>query len=103
MDTSSRSPSASDWLTGNLDLLARERPVLDVASGRGRQALRLAAAGFAVHAVDRDAAALASLREQAERLGATIETSQIDLETSDVDLGTSATARFSCSTICTGR
>ena len=65
----------------NADLLPRSGRVLDVASGRGRHALPLAAAGFEVTALDRDADALAGLRTAADRLGITIDTQVIDLET----------------------
>lgn len=49
-----------------LALAARERgPVLDVGAGTGRVALRLAADGHEVVAVDRDAALLEAVRERA--------------------------------------
>lgn len=54
--------------------------MLDVASGNGRNAIFLADRGFRVHAIDRDAQALASLPS-------TITTEVIDLETGDVSLG----------------
>jgi SAM-dependent methyltransferase len=57
---SSDSPAA--WLVGNLDLLPRGGRVLDVAAGKGRHALYLVARGWHVHAVDRDAHALAAMR-----------------------------------------
>jgi tellurite methyltransferase len=77
----------SDWLVANLDLVARDEPVLDVAAGSGRHAIYLATQGWSVRAVDRDADALAALDRQAHALGVTIATSCIDLETGDVDLG----------------
>jgi tellurite methyltransferase len=77
----------SPWLTDNLDLLAREEPVLDVASGRGRHALALAVRGFHVHAVDRDRSALAALDAQAGAAGVRIETACVDLESDGIDLG----------------
>ena len=63
----------------DLDLwlrLAREAagPVLDIGAGAGRVALRLAAAGHEVTALDRDGALLATLRERAECEGLHIET-----------------------------
>jgi hypothetical protein len=45
----------------------------------------LAAAGFDVTAIDRDARALARLRTQAERLGLAVVTKELDLESADVD------------------
>ena len=79
---------AADWLLANTDLIARDRSVLDVASGRGRHALWLASRGWEVHAVDRDAAALAELDERARSRGLVVHTDCIDLEREDVDLGT---------------
>jgi rhodanese-related sulfurtransferase len=85
------------WLLDNADLLApprtargrggERRRALDVACGRGRHALLLAGAGFAVSAVDRDAAAIAALAETARRLELDVEAEVRDLETGDVDLG----------------
>lgn len=74
----------SDWLTGNVDLLPRGGRVLDVACGKGRHALWLAAHGFTVYAIDRNADAIASLRESAESRGLHITTAVIDLETDPV-------------------
>lgn len=51
----------SDWVRRFARLIARDARVLDVASGAGRHARFLAARGARVTAVDRDAAALASL------------------------------------------
>ncbi len=74
-----RGPSA--WLIDNADLLPRGGTVLDVACGRGRHALLLASAGFDVHAIDRDPAAVAFLQETAERLRLSLTCEQVDLET----------------------
>jgi tellurite methyltransferase len=92
MATSSPSPSAladdaADWLLANMDLIARDRTVLDVASGRGRHALLLASRGWDVHAVDRDPAALATIAERARALGVVVQTRCLDLEQDDADLG----------------
>ena len=76
------------WLVDNVDLLPGTGRVLDVACGRGRHALLLAAAGFAVTAVDRDAVALDPLREQARRLELDLRVEEMDLEAPGVDLGT---------------
>jgi rhodanese-related sulfurtransferase len=82
-------PSA--WLLQNADLLGAGARVLDVAAGRGRHALLLAAAGLRVTAVDRDAAALEDLARTAARAGVTIVTEVRDLETGeDIDLGDGA-------------
>ena len=72
----------ASWLIENIGLLPRGRSVLDVASGRGRHALYLAAAGWSVHAVDRDAEALAALRAAAQGLCGPVTTETLDLETS---------------------
>lgn len=78
----------SSWLLANADLLPRDRGrALDVASGRGRHALLLAAAGFEVDAIDRDEAALAELRRSAARLELPVTTQTRDLESGEVDLG----------------
>lgn len=71
----------SSWLLETADLLPHERGrALDVACGRGRHALLLAAAGFAVDAVDRDETALAFLRATAGRLELPVSTARVDLE-----------------------
>jgi SAM-dependent methyltransferase len=69
------------WLIENLDLIPPARTVLDVAAGRGRHALALAAAGWPVHAVDRDAEALAALRGAATGLRGAVTTEVLDFET----------------------
>ena len=74
--------SAAAWLIENADLWPRPGAVLDVACGRGRHSIVMAQAGFEVHAVDRNAEAIAQLRKVAEQLGLTISTQHIDLETS---------------------
>jgi SAM-dependent methyltransferase len=77
----------------NAALLPREgadggRPrALDVACGSGRHALWLAAAGFDVRAVDRDAGAVDSLGREARRLELTVATSVEDLEHDGAALG----------------
>ena len=74
-----RGPSA--WLIDNADLLPRGGKVLDVACGRGRHALLLASAGFDVHAIDRDPAAIDFLRTTAEKLHLSLSCEVVDLET----------------------
>ncbi|MGE0041448.1 MAG: methyltransferase domain-containing protein, partial [Vicinamibacterales bacterium] len=80
----------SPWLLEHANLLTPRGRVLDVAAGRGRHALLLAAAGFAVTAVDRDPRALAFIRDTASRLDLAVETVERDLEAGDVDLGDAA-------------
>lgn len=87
-------PSApSRWLVENADLLPRYvvgQPApraLDVACGRGRNALWLAAAGYETEAVDRDGEALSDLRQLAVELGLTVDARAVDLERSGVSLG----------------
>lgn len=70
----------SSWLVDNADLLPQGGRALDVACGAGRHALLLAAAGFDVTAIDRDAAVLDRLQLQSERLGLQVRTEVIDLE-----------------------
>jgi len=73
----------SPWLVDNADLLPQGGRALDVACGAGRHALLLAAAGFDVTAIDRDAAVIDRLGHHAERLGLQIQTEVIDLERGD--------------------
>ena len=71
----------SPWLLECGDLIPRNGRALEVACGRGRNALLLASAGLHVTAVDRDAHALARLQDQADRLGLPVTTRVVDLET----------------------
>ena len=80
----------SSWLVQNADLLPRGGRALDLACGAGRHALLLAAAGLEVRAVDRDAAAIDSLRETAGRLGFALEGERLDLEAPGAELGDAA-------------
>ncbi len=57
------SPAPSAWVTRFAPLVRAGGRVLDLACGGGRHARWLAARGYAVEAVDRDAAALAGLRD----------------------------------------
>ncbi len=82
----------SSWLLACADLLPRGGRALDVACGLGRHVLVLAAAGFSVRAVDRDAAKIEALRASASRLGLAIDADVLDLETGAVDLGEAACA-----------
>lgn len=78
------------WLLSNASLLPPGGRVLDVACGRGRHALWLAAAGFQVHAVDRAPDALEGLRRTARGRALPVEAWERDLEAEDVDLGDGA-------------
>ena len=71
----------SSWLIENVDLLPRGGRVLDVACGRGRNALWLASAGFDVVAIDRNPDAIAFVRDTAAKLGLPINAEVVDLET----------------------
>jgi SAM-dependent methyltransferase len=77
----------SRWLLENIDLVARDELVLDVATGDGRNALYLAAHGWRVHAVDRNQDALAALDAHARSLDDRVQTRCVDLEDAEVDLG----------------
>lgn len=77
----------SSWLLENADLLPRGGAALDLACGSGRHALLLAGAGCQVRAIDKDAAALASLRDTVARLQLPVAVETLDLETGGVDLG----------------
>lgn len=69
------------WLTDHRHLLPSAGTALDVACGRGRHALWLAAQGFRVTAVDRDGKALDGLGEAARRRGLwEVVTAVLDLE-----------------------
>jgi tellurite methyltransferase len=67
------------FLKENIALLPVGR-ALDVAMGRGRNAIYLAQHGFDVSGIDRDAAAVAEAIEAARRAGVTITAEVADLE-----------------------
>jgi tellurite methyltransferase len=83
----------SRWLVDNRDLLpdtrrdGRRARALDVASGRGRHALWLAATGFDTDAVDRDPDATAALLAAAAGRGLSVTARVGDLERPETDLG----------------
>lgn len=83
-------PGPSSWLLENADLLPRDGFLLDLACGRGRHALLLAAAGFRIRAIDRDAEKIAALNQQAKKLELSIEADVDDLEVEDKSLGSHA-------------
>ena len=78
------------WLLANADLLPRIGRALDVACGRGRHALLLAAAGIGVHALDRDAGRIGSLAAIADRLKLPVVAEVVDVEDGTADLGREA-------------
>jgi 2-polyprenyl-3-methyl-5-hydroxy-6-metoxy-1,4-benzoquinol methylase len=71
----------ASWLVDNSDLLPRRGRVLDVACGKGRHALWMAARGFEVHAIDRDSDLIDAIDEIARRSQLRIRANVIDLET----------------------
>jgi rhodanese-related sulfurtransferase len=77
----------SSWLVENQDVLRGRSTALDVAAGRGRHALVLAAAGMHVRAIDVDAARMAELSDTAARLDLPVDVTVKNLEEGDVDLG----------------
>lgn len=81
--------TASAWLVANAVLLPSCGVALDVACGRGRNTFWLAARGFMVEAVDRDAAAIAAVRQEAAARHLPIHAEVVDLETGSPNLGES--------------
>ena len=80
----------SPWLLDCADLLPAGGRALDVACGRGRHALLLAAAGLEVTAADRDPGALRAVAEAKARLGLPVSIREMDLEGVETDLGEAA-------------
>ena len=74
------------WLVDHRHLLPRTGAALDVACGRGRNAIWLAQCGLETLALDRDPVALADLRADVDRLGVRVTTEAIDLERAGVSL-----------------
>jgi tellurite methyltransferase len=68
------------WLVDHAHLLPFAGDAIDVACGRGRNALWLAARGFNTLAVDRDATAIAELRDAAEQSRLPLRAEVKDLE-----------------------
>ena len=73
----------SPLLTAWADRLPRGR-ALDVACGRGRNAIHLAAHGYAVDAMDISGVALAGARERAEAAGVAVNWIETDLDRPDI-------------------
>lgn len=72
-------PHPSALLAAWIDRLPRGR-ALDVACGRGRNAIHLAANGYAVDAMDISDVALARARERADAAGVAVDWIEVDLE-----------------------
>ena len=81
------SPTPAAWLVLNRALLPPAGRALDLACGRGRNALWLAQQGFETTALDRDPAAVAELEARARREGLPLTARVVDLETGAADLG----------------
>jgi SAM-dependent methyltransferase len=79
-------PEPTRWLADHHYLLPQHGDALDVASGRGRNALWLAQRGLRTLAVDRDQDALAFVREEAARRRLPLRTEVMDLESGNVAL-----------------
>jgi rhodanese-related sulfurtransferase len=77
----------SPWLVENAALAPRGARTLDVACGRGRHALFLAAAGYPVRAIDRDAERVEGLRLLSRRLRLPLDAETVDLEAPGASLG----------------
>jgi len=75
------------WLVQHASLLPRSGDALDLACGRGRHAIWLADRGLRVRAVDRDATAIAAVRESAQQGGLDIDARIVDLEAADFSVG----------------
>ena len=74
----------SSWLVTHEHLLPQAGDALDVACGNGRHALWLAERGLRCYAVDRDAAAIERLKEEAARRGLPLVAHVLELEQGDV-------------------
>lgn len=70
----------ADWVARHASLLPAHGRALDVACGRGRHARWLAARGLDVHALDRNADAIAELTRTADEQHLPIVAEVIDLE-----------------------
>ena len=77
----------SSWLVASTSLVPPGSRTLDVACGRGRHALFLAAAGSMVRAIDRDPERVERLNALARRLRLPVEAEVADLENGRANLG----------------
>jgi SAM-dependent methyltransferase len=78
--------SPAEWLERHAALLPARGRALDVACGRGRNALWLAARGLMVDALDRDAGAIAALQAAASADGLVVNARVADLESGSPDI-----------------
>jgi tellurite methyltransferase len=83
-------PDPSAWLVGHQGDLPPDGDVLEVACGRGRNALWLARRGLKTTAVDRDAEAIATLDALARRDSLPLAARVVDLEGPRLSLGHAA-------------
>ena len=90
MSAPHHSQTPATWLTMHRALLPASGRALDVACGRGRNAIWLARHGFETTAVDRDAGAVAALDAYARAEGLSLTAITRDLEAGGVTLGTAA-------------
>ena len=81
----SESEPPAGWLLDHEHLLPRTGSALDVACGRGRHALWLAARGLETLAVDRNPQAVAVVNEEAVRRGLPLQAVVMDLEGGSVN------------------
>ena len=71
------------WLLDHAHLLPHSGRAIDVACGRGRNALWLARRGLTTDAIDRDAGAVEYVRAEAQRLQLPVSAEIVDLEQGD--------------------
>ena len=88
--TGSVTTEPARWLVDHAGVLPVTGDALDVASGSGRNACWLASRGLRTVAIDRDPAAIARIRETAERLRLPLRAEIVDLETGDATLPVAA-------------
>lgn len=79
--------SPARWLLDHDQFVPHEGDALDVACGRGRHALWLAARGLATLAVDRDLSAVSFVNAEAARRRLPLRAAVMDLETEPVRIG----------------
>jgi SAM-dependent methyltransferase len=80
----------STWLVDHAHLLPRSGDALDLASGRGRNALWLARRGLHTRAVDRNEESMAYLRQLAAQEDLPLQADVMDLEADEAPLATDA-------------